>query len=81
MDELKKRRLKNGVIEQLQKRGFSYDVFETMIDIYVGLLLEKEILEQRFSEHKGPAQSEIILLEVLQNLNEDITAYKECLGI
>lgn len=75
MDEIKRKRLKNQVIAQLRQQEISTDPFHSIIKIYVDMLMQKEVLEQRLNQYKGDPESENILAEALRSLNEDIQAY------
>lgn len=77
MDESKRESLKRNVVDQVEKVVDNHRPFETVIDIYVDMLLQKENLENRIKDNKN----NLILTQALQELNNDIMEYKEQLMI
>jgi len=77
MNDEKRVNLKRNVVDQVEKVVDDYKPFEAVIDIYVGMLLQKENLESRIKDNKN----NFIMFQALKELNEDINKYKEELMI
>ena len=77
MNDVKRENLKRNVVDQVEKVVDDYKPFEAVIDIYVGMLLQKENLESRIKDNKN----NFIMFQALKELNEDINKYKEELMI
>jgi len=53
MNDVKRENLKRNVVDQVEKVVDDYKPFEAVIDIYVGMLLQKENLESRIKDNKN----------------------------
>lgn len=76
MDELKKKRLKNKVIKQMERQVNYYRAYDHLINIYVSMLIHKEEIENQLQVAEDP-EEKAILTSALDKLNEDIEEYKE----
>lgn len=79
MDEVKRERLQKEIIQNLKEKGIYQDSFDTIVNIYVGLLIQKDELEKQISDHKGEPAGMKILTDALDNLNDDIGSYEKAL--
>ncbi len=76
MNEVRKKRLQRKVIDQLKEQKRYQPAFDTIINIYVDMLIQREVLEGRISSN-----SQEVLIDALAALNQDIQAYETRLGI
>ena len=81
MDEVKRKRLQNKVIQSLKEQGLYQNSFEPIINIYVDMLIQRDELKKQISDHKGEPASMKILTDALDNLNDDIGSYEKALGL
>ncbi|WP_039657582.1 hypothetical protein [Clostridium tyrobutyricum] len=77
MDEIKKKKLVNGVVEKLKEKGNYHRAYDYVIEIYVDMQLHHEILKNRIENYKGSQEGKNILLDSLYSLEEDIRNYKK----
>ena len=77
MDELKRKRLQQKVFTQLKEQGGYHEAFLPVINIYVEMLLQRELLEDKLSSCEGNDNE--ILKSVIDELDRDIHRYKEAL--
>lgn len=76
MDELKKKRLKNKVIKQIERQSSYYKAYDYLINIYVSMIIHKEEIENQLQVAEDP-EEKAILISILDKLNEDIEEYEE----
>jgi len=74
LDELKRARLRKGIIQELRHRNNYHGTSLFLVDIYLDMLLQREVLEH---EIEGAAGDKAVLQDVLANLDADIKSYRE----
>lgn len=73
--------IKDKAIEAVERKVSTYKPFETIIDIYVDLIMHQKEFKSQLSEHEEYSDGYNILTQALNELEGDIKAYQERLMI
>lgn len=77
MDEIERMILKKNVDRKIDERIGTHKPFETLIKVYVGMQQQKDNLENKLETYTGNDEGRKILQEALQELEIDLSSYKE----